>query len=477
MSFLVSLPPHGPARDTAILRAIADGRLDPPRWYALPMGRALLEVSRDYVTIDDERVPMGGPVAQAAADALDALLPTPAIVDAIEAEPAAIVTWLPTQPPGPAMLSSEALARCEDETRAILADYPGSDTALLAGHRKDVVIAPVMRRGQVTIYGARWKAGGRIQPVSSVHEEGYHDYSHGVRLVRRACLLDGKPALLEDVLARGLCGGPVAWHRYPTTAPEPRPTPTVSAVLRRGHRGPQVVELQTLLVGAGYPVQIDGIFGEKTEQAVRAFQKAQSLTVDGLAGSRTLTALRGLGDTDRPPPAMPIDAARALGVKAPLSEAEIDALFGPIEWAPVAGDPSAIVVPASWKKANLTTVKIPQLVGIEGAPKSGMVQVNKRIAEPFRAMFDAWERRKKLSLIVNWGGTVADRRVRGGSIVSRHARGIAWDFNTKPNWRGTPGAARGTYGSVVELFEEYVEYGFASGAFYQTPDVMHGEGA
>lgn len=281
-------------------------------------------------------------------------------------------------------------------------------------------------------------------------------------------------------------GSHVATPAPPSTTPSPhtvpaaRPTPTVSAVLRRGHAGPGVVRLQTLLASAGYPCQIDGIFGPKTEVAVRAFQASRGLAVDGLAGPRTLAALEALGDTDRPPPPAlpdkPIDAARTLGVRRPLSEEQVDAIFGEVPWSPIAGDPSAILVPAAWKKANLVTVKIPQLVGVGGAHRDGLVQVHRLIAEPMRGMFDAWEQRKKLGLIVNWGGTVADRRVRNGTLVSRHARGIAFDLNTQPNWRGTPGAARGTYGSIVELFEEFVEFGFASGGFYPIEDWMHGEG-
>ena len=38
----------------------------------------------------------------------------------------------------------------------------------------------------------------------------------------------------------------------------------------------------------------DGIFGKLTEEAVREFQKAHSLTADGIAGAKTLAAL-GIG--------------------------------------------------------------------------------------------------------------------------------------------------------------------------------------
>lgn len=471
MSFLASLPPHGPARNAVISEAIADGRIDPVTWVRVPMGHVEIEVSADYLTIRGERVPMAAPVAQAAVDALDAILPTPAIVDAIEA--AATIVPMPTRAPnGKAQLSAEWFAWCEGETRKRMVDIAG----LVAGHRKDVVLAKAMPAGRVVIYGARWPDGRRIQPVFAGHEAAFADYSHGVRAIRRRCWIDGAETTVDAILSgpnAHLLGGPVAMLRYP--AASPAPVAVGPRVLRRGMTGEDVRDLQAMLTAAGFPAASDGIFGGKTEQALVAFQKRAGLTPDGAAGPATMAALRKAPATSAAPQ-MPIDAARALGVQEPLSEAEIDDVFGEIPWSPVADDPGAILVPASWKSANLVTIRVPQLVGVADAHRDGLVQINKRIAEPFRAMFDAWEQRGKMKLVTNFGGTVADRRVRGGQLVSRHARGIAFDINTQPNWRGTPGAPRGSFGSIVELFEEFVEFDFASGGFYPTADWMHAEG-
>ncbi|MDO5112559.1 MAG: peptidoglycan-binding protein [Clostridia bacterium] len=63
-------------------------------------------------------------------------------------------------------------------------------------------------------------------------------------------------------------------------------------IIRRGDRGEDVVKLQTALVRAGYdPGKIDGVFGPKTEEAVKRFQRAMDLTVDGIVGSRSWAAL------------------------------------------------------------------------------------------------------------------------------------------------------------------------------------------
>lgn len=59
-------------------------------------------------------------------------------------------------------------------------------------------------------------------------------------------------------------------------------------VLRRGHRGKDVTNLQELLLKIGYsPGPIDGIFGPNTEAAVKSLQTAYGLTVDGVVGPKT----------------------------------------------------------------------------------------------------------------------------------------------------------------------------------------------
>jgi penicillin-insensitive murein endopeptidase len=64
-------------------------------------------------------------------------------------------------------------------------------------------------------------------------------------------------------------------------------------VLRKGDRGDDVRQLQEKLIATGFPVEggADGKFGRHTEDAVRAFQAANSLTVDGVVGPNTRAAL------------------------------------------------------------------------------------------------------------------------------------------------------------------------------------------
>ena len=64
------------------------------------------------------------------------------------------------------------------------------------------------------------------------------------------------------------------------------------ALLKVGSRGDEVKILQTQLNQLGYDAgKADGIFGTRTDNAVRAFQKAAGVTVDGIVGDNTRKAI------------------------------------------------------------------------------------------------------------------------------------------------------------------------------------------
>ncbi len=86
-------------------------------------------------------------------------------------------------------------------------------------------------------------------------------------------------------------------------------------VLKRGSRGPAVAALQQTLADAGlYKGRIDGDYGPRTMDAVRAYQQRYGLSADGIAGQETqrslaATAPRGPSATPgaitEPPPTWP----------------------------------------------------------------------------------------------------------------------------------------------------------------------------
>lgn len=68
-----------------------------------------------------------------------------------------------------------------------------------------------------------------------------------------------------------------------------------NVILKNGSRGDAVKQLQANLNKLGFNCgTADGIFGVKTEAAVKAFQKAYGLAVDGIAGPATLGKIEEL---------------------------------------------------------------------------------------------------------------------------------------------------------------------------------------
>ncbi len=98
---------------------------------------------------------------------------------------------------------------------------------------------------------------------------------------------------IETQLGPGLAA---AWRPEPHGSPPPTPLADRSPRLTLTTppiQGAAVNELQQLLAAQGFDVgPVDGIFGERTQRAVRDFQQSAGLAVDGIVGPRTWAALR-----------------------------------------------------------------------------------------------------------------------------------------------------------------------------------------
>nr|ATE50857.1 peptidoglycan-binding protein [Actinoplanes tsinanensis] len=102
-------------------------------------------------------------------------------------------------------------------------------------------------------------------------------------------------------LAALTCAGLVTGTAATATTPDSLPTakraaaPDAAAVswptLKAGARGTEVTALQHLLIARGQSVAVDGEFGPATTTAVKAFQKADGLTADGIVGPATWAKL------------------------------------------------------------------------------------------------------------------------------------------------------------------------------------------
>lgn len=255
--------------------------------------------------------------------------------------------------------------------------------------------------------------------------------------------------------------------------------------LRLGSTGLLVSKWQTYLLGEGlYEGETSGTFDSKTKQATQAFQKAHGLGADGVAGKMTLDVAVADGfsvssdediyDTDdesgpgwpAPPPGM-----------VPASLAVRQKLFGTFAYAPAPspGFPEGIKILSSWVQQNIVLVEVPQLRNVKDAPSK--VAIHKAIAPQFLALLQAWEKAGLLPLLKTWSGTFVPRFVRGSKTsLSNHSWGTAFDCNYKWNQLGKRPALKGEEGSVRELVELAVAYGFYWGGWYKDrPDGMHFE--
>jgi hypothetical protein len=210
---------------------VSDGLTNTATYYAAP----------DYLALgsDDDYLlmPISPNMAQRLADTLHCTLPTRQMVNQIYA--AAEVKLAPTPiPPSPAMTSvavfSNHNAIVWRQRSAQFEAHPLG--ALVAGHKKDVVISPRLggAPGKVAIYGWHQTNGVPIQNLYLGHTAAWVDYSQCTRLVQQQMIVNGSDTTVAEVLANhALAGllsdeGVVATPRYPTnklsSAPATRAT-------------------------------------------------------------------------------------------------------------------------------------------------------------------------------------------------------------------------------------------------------------
>ena len=116
------------------------------------------------------------------------------------------------------------------------------------------------------------------------------------------------------------------WNRAPAAVREVAGT---DALLREGGRGDDVRDLQTALAGLGFTdardraLQVDGVFGARTTEAVHAFQQAQGLDIDGIVGPATRGALERMAQlhSAAPPTAVHESGTAASPLEALLAAA------------------------------------------------------------------------------------------------------------------------------------------------------------
>jgi hypothetical protein len=181
----------------------------------------VVEVMPDYLAIGSDadfvRVPMTPQSAQRVADAFGCALPTRKLVD--EVYQSATVRL----DPNPLTEAREAAETFVRHHELIEKQRVGKTLGdLVAGTKKDIVVTNRLgeKSNRVAIYGWHKLDGTPIQPLSIVHVNSYVDYSHGVRLVRRTIVVDGKPRDIRqamhavDIASLLSDEGPLDWPSY-----------------------------------------------------------------------------------------------------------------------------------------------------------------------------------------------------------------------------------------------------------------------
>lgn len=141
-------------------------------------------------------------------------------------------------------------------------------SALVAS--KDSRVKYIIFERQITVPGdiTRWKP-----------YHGKNAHNHHIHIS-----VSASPKLYDD---------PAPWKlNFKAKAPLAPVTPE-PRLFKRGSRGDGVRALQNALVERGYipKGKVDGVFGPKTEIAVKQFQSAHRLLPDGIAGTLTLRTL------------------------------------------------------------------------------------------------------------------------------------------------------------------------------------------
>lgn len=251
-------------------------------------------------------------------------------------------------------------------------------------------------------------------------------------------------------------------------------------VLKKGMKGLDVNKWQNFLAGQGYTYVIaDGDFGPNTHKATIEFQKENNLTADGIVGQQTFIRAMQLGfyvvedaeDVSKKGPNWPPKP----DFKSLASISARYALFGKYEYK-VDDTEGNITILGDWAKKNIVTVQLPQLIGIKGANKKGNVSFHHLAVDQLLGLWAAWEKKGLLDLVLTYEGAYNPRLVRGGTSLSSHAFGSAFDINYEWNKLGVQPALAGEKGSVRELVTIANKYGFYwGGHFNKRPDGMHFE--
>ncbi|MBO0905455.1 M15 family metallopeptidase [Jiella sonneratiae] len=237
--------------------------------------------------------------------------------------------------------------------------------------------------------------------------------------------------------------------------------------------------LQSRLTAHGFACgPIDGIVGPMTTAAIRAFEAARGLPVDGMADETVVTALRESSSAVDPETATAVehrDPPEAEVQKIALASLKINA------WPRQSGVPSFygavgtrqthIEIPFDMVLAWSKTTRVARMTLHEKVAASAE-RVLQRVAEIYSA-----EERHALGLDL-YGGSLNVRRMRGGTSYSMHSWGIAIDFDPERNALKTHSPqARLSHADALPWWQAWEAEGWLSLGRARNYDWMHVQAA
>ncbi|GBO56041.1 N-acetylmuramyl-L-alanine amidase, negative regulator of AmpC, AmpD [Pseudanabaena sp. lw0831] len=249
-------------------------------------------------------------------------------------------------------------------------------------------------------------------------------------------------------------------------------------VLKRNNKGDAVFLWQNFLVGKKLLDQADGIFGQGTEDATKAYQLSQGLKDDGIVGGQTYgkALLEGLDviefETDFPPKP-PFSAL--------VSTGDRQSVFGKFDFE-IDSRPDNrehIKILGTWVSNNIIDVDIPEL---KPPVSSSKMEFNEKASAQLQGLWKAWKAQDLVKFILTFDGSFVPRLIRGAPLIkdfsklSNHAFGSAFDINAGFNPLGQTPAFISQKGSVRLLVPTANDYGFYwGGHFSGRKDGMHFE--
>lgn len=201
-------------------------------------------------------------------------------------------------------LSVDGVAGYDTQVLLYSATAIGSD-GIMAGASVDVSVT--LRRGMTgeTVRALQQRL------ITLGYLSGTADGIYGTATAEAVYNFQKRNGLTRD----GVAGNKTLIALYSASAATPTPAPTIAPVntpsaasviasasaLHRGDNGTAVKAMQQRLIDLGYLTSgsADGIFGVKTYQALRDFQLANALYVDGVAGKNTIASLNSSSATGK----------------------------------------------------------------------------------------------------------------------------------------------------------------------------------